>query len=126
MAIYSYYPDLGRSLTSFGNASQERAGDTVTLSVSSYAYSLPKGRFGWQGSQWTTYVLPEPVGVGRWGEPLFDLTGCGTCPIDGSRQDEATREAAERRELARLLGRDDPAAYGQGEGHRREFPATEA
>lgn len=102
MAVYSYYPEHGKSLTAIHDGKE---GDVVQLSVSSNAYSLPKTRFDWQSTQWTKYVLPAPVGVNQFGAPLFDLHGIGQCPIDGSFQNEATRDAANKRELARILRR---------------------
>lgn len=94
MATYSFYPEFGRSLTCLGP--DAKAGEKRTLSISSFAYGLPMGRFGYQGSQWTDYVLPEPVGHDDRGQPLFDLEGLGQCPLDGSFQNEETRLAARK------------------------------
>jgi hypothetical protein len=102
MAAYSYYPEHGKSLTAIHD---QKEGDVVTLSVGSAAYSLPQTQFGWQSSQWTKYVLPAPVGVNKFGAALFDLDGIGQCPIDDSFQNEVTRDAAQKRELQRLLSR---------------------
>lgn len=102
MAAYSYYPEHGKSLTAMHN---QKEGDVVVLSVGSYAYSLPQGYSGWQSSQWTKYVLPAPVGVDEFGAALFDLDGIGQCPLDDSFQNEATRDAAHKRELQHLLTR---------------------
>ena len=102
MAAYSYYPEHGKSLTAMHD---QKEGDVVVLSVGSYAYSLPQGYSGWQSSEWTKYVLPAPVGVNKFGAALFDLDGIGQCPIDDSFQNEATRDAARKREFARLLER---------------------
>ena len=102
MAAYSYYPEHGKNLTAIHD---QKEGDIVVLSFSSNAYSLPMGAFGWKSTQWTKYVLPASVGVNKFGAALFDLDGIGQCPIDGSFQNEATRDAARKRESARLMGR---------------------
>ena len=102
MAAYSYYPEHGKSLTEIHD---QKEGDVVTLSVGSTAYSLPQTQFGWQSSQWTKYVLPAPVGVNKFGAELFDLYCIGQCPIYDSFQNEVTRDAAQKRELQRLLSR---------------------
>ncbi len=103
MAAYSYYPEHGKCLTAMHD---QKEGDVVQLSCGSNAYSLPRTRFGdWQGSQWTKYVLPAPVGVNEFGASLFDLRGLGQCPLDGSFQTEEVMMAARKRELDRLLGK---------------------
>jgi hypothetical protein len=102
MAAYSYYPEHGKSLTAMHD---QKEGDVVVMSVGSNAYSLPQNRFGWQGSQWTKYVLPAPVGVNEFGAALFDLEGIGQCPIDGSFQTETVMLEARKRELARVMNR---------------------
>jgi hypothetical protein len=102
MAAYSYYPEHAKCLTAMHDQTE---GDIVTLSVGSNAYSLPMGRFGWQGSQWTKYILPAPVGINQFGAALFDLAGIGQCPIDGSFQNEVTADAARKRELRRIRDR---------------------
>ena len=99
MAAYSFHAEFGKCLTAIHGANE---GDTVTLSVGSYAYSLPRNGFGFQSSQFTQYVLPAPVGVDCFGAQLFDLDGLGQCPIDGSFQNEATRLAAIQNEVKRL------------------------
>ena len=102
MAVYSYYPEHGKCLTAMHD---QKEGDIVTLSVGSNAYSQPRGGFGWKGTQWTKYVLPAPVGINKFGAALFDLADIGQCPIDGSFQNEATADAARKRELQCLLAR---------------------
>ncbi len=102
MTAYSYYPEHGKCLTAMHD---QKEGDVVVLSVGSNAYSLPQTRSGWQGCQWTKYVLPAPVGVNKFGADLFDLEGIGQCPIDGSFQTEAVMREARKRELARVMNR---------------------
>ncbi len=100
MAVYSYYPEHGKCLTAMHD---QKEGDIVILSVGSNAYSLPMGGFGWKSAQWTNYVLPAPVGINKFGAALFDLADIGQCPIDGSFQNEATADAARKRELQARL-----------------------
>ena len=102
MAAYSFYPEHGKSLTSIMGGKE---GDAVCLTYGSYAYSKPRGGFGYPSCQFTNYILPAPVGFDQWGTPLFDIDGIGTCPLDGSPQNETTRDAADKRESARLYQR---------------------
>jgi hypothetical protein len=102
MAAYSYYPKFGKGLTSMAN---HYAGDVVTISVGSKAYSLPPSRFGFQSCQFTRFTLPDPEGFDEWGSPLFDLDGLGRCPLDDSPQTEEVRRDAERRRTANLYDR---------------------
>jgi hypothetical protein len=106
MAAYSYYPEHGKSLTAMRD---KKEGDVVMLSVGSNAYSLPQNRFGWQGSEFTKYVLPAPVGVNQFGDALFDLAEIGQCPLDDSFQNEATLNAARKREWQRPTTKDQQA-----------------
>lgn len=84
MAAYSYHADHNKWLTAITGGKE---GDLISLSIGSFAYSLPRStHFGWQSCRWTDFVLPTPVGVDQFGAALFDLNGLGCCPLDGSRQ----------------------------------------
>jgi hypothetical protein len=102
MASYSFHKEFGKCLTAIRGGKE---GDTVTISVGSYAYTLPQSRFGWQGSEFTSYVLPTPLGYDEFGAALFDLEGLGQCPLDGSFQNEVTRNAAQKRWLNEVLNK---------------------
>lgn len=110
MAAFSFHAPSGRTLASFGP--DAKAGDEHTISMGSRAYSQPSGTFGFPSTQWTHYVLPEPVAADWGGHPLFDLRDLGTCPLDGSPQTDEVRIAAERREAARVEGWGKNRAWG--------------
>lgn len=86
MAATFYHQPTKRWLTSMGR--DAKAGDVVELSSGSFAYSTPRGAFGFRSCQFTRYTLAEPVAHDdRYGEPLFDLSECDPrCPLDNSPQ----------------------------------------
>jgi hypothetical protein len=84
MAATSFHKPTQRWLTSIMDS---KPGDTVLLSVGSYAYDSTPGGFGFMGSEFTRYTLAEPVAQDERGEALYDLNECNPCcPIDGSSQ----------------------------------------